>query len=628
MSSHEAKAATTLLSGPIASNGNLSGSDTEEIEAVVGSGNGNGNGNGVMNDNGTAATIDSSSSSVATASSSSAAAKPGFSRMPSSKGSRFGGGLAGIVEASVASSMEQNLGNWTAPYSVTAKDLGELSQEPSRVALADLLYKGVINLTEAEVLDEETPSPTKKLQQDVLKLTKEIRAAEEGGRLDSDPKAALEAEKNADIAANVLTSVLLRSSPESGIDPREVEHRKQVFGTNALTAKKLDSFLKLCYEAVQDFVLMMLIVLGVISVIIEVTSKKGNGEKCTTCWIEGAAILVSVIIVVMITAGIDYAKQFAFLRLTKSLHDTNTKQVIRDGQQTTVIDDDIVVGDILSVNAHNLASIPADCVLLGPAGGSELHMDESALTGESKAIKKRPGDVVLSGTHAIQGSAKLVVIAVGVNSVAGRIRARVYETSDHESDLDDEGENSPLFVKLDIIAKRIGIGGTVAASVSFLASLIIGLGIQKDPASDIVTYLVTAITVLAVAVPEGLPLAVTLALAFSSNKMTKEQNLVKHLDACETMGCATTICTDKTGTLDRSFLRRVVLLCEGSARPWSRRLTLERVVFVASSLRRYPHRQQDVVPRPLRRRGQLPRRRPVRDARKLRQAKGGPRRAH
>jgi calcium-translocating P-type ATPase len=549
MSSHEPTAATTLLSGPIISNGDNAVSasssqvsDDEVIEIVAGRVDEGG-------DNGTTATQSSSSTIASGPVITTGATKPGFARMPSNKGSRFGGGLAGIVEASVASSMEQNLGNWTAPFTVTAKDLAELSQEPSRVALADLIYKGVINMTESEVLDEETPSPTKKLQQDVLKLTKEIRAAEEAGTSSSDPKAALEAEKNADIAANVLTSVLLRSSPESGIDPREVEHRREVFGTNALTPKKLDSFLKLCYEAVQDFVLMMLIVLGVISVVIEVTGKTGSGEGCSTCWIEGAAILVSVIIVVMVTAGIDYAKQFAFLRLTRSLHDTNTKQVIRDGHQVTVIDDDIVVGDVISVNSHNLASIPADCVLLGPAGGSELHMDESALTGESKAIRKRPGDVVLSGTHAIQGSAKLVVIAVGVNSVAGRIRARVYETDDHESDLDDDGENSPLFVKLDTIAKRIGIAGTVAASISFLASLIIGLGVQKDPPSDIVTYLVTAITVLAVAVPEGLPLAVTLALAFSSNKMTKEQNLVKHLDACETMGCATTICTDKTGTL-------------------------------------------------------------------------------
>jgi calcium-translocating P-type ATPase len=530
--------ATTLLSGPIvttnngdsavsASSSQVSEDDVIEVVAADGG------------DSGTAATQSSSSTLASGPVAAAGNGKPGFSRMPSSKGSRFGGGLAGIVEASVASSMEQNLGNWTAPYTVTAKELGQLSQEPSRTALA-----------EAEVLDVETPSPTKKLQQDVLKLTKEIRAAEESGAAaGSDPKAAMEAEKNADIAANVLTSVLLRSSPESGIDPREVDYRREVFGTNALTPKKLDSFLKLCYEAVQDFVLMMLIVLGVISVVIEVTGKTGQGEGCATCWIEGAAILVSVIIVVMVTAGIDYAKQFAFLRLTRSLHDTNTKQVIRDGNMVTVIDDDIVVGDVISVNSHNLASIPADCVLLGPAGGSELHMDESALTGESKAIRKRPGDVVLSGTHAIQGSAKLVVIAVGVNSVSGRIRARVYETSDHESDLDDEGENSPLFVKLDIIAKRIGIAGTVAASVSFLASLIIGLGVQKDPASDIVTYLVTAITVLAVAVPEGLPLAVTLALAFSSSKMTKDQNLVKHLDACETMGCATTICTDKTGTI-------------------------------------------------------------------------------
>lgn len=541
---HEPTTAASLLSGPIqrsssdvggggvsvtGSSSQVSDDDNAAVEVVSGP-------------NGTTTSTTTSTSTATTA----ANGKPGFSRMPSNKGSRFDGGLAGIVEASVASSIEHNLGNWTAPYSVTAKQLGDLAQEPSRVALADLIYKGVINLSEAEVMDEETPSPTKKLQQDVLKLTQQIRAAEDANL--SDPKAQLDSDKNADMAANVLTSVLLRSSPETGIDPREVEHRREVFGTNAITPKALDSYLKLCWNAVQDFVLLMLIVLGVISIIVETTTLKKD-EDCSTCWIEGAAILVSVVIVVNVTASIDYAKQFAFLRLTRSLHDTNTKAVIRDGVQVSVIDDEIVVGDVLSVNSHNLASIPADCVLLGPVGGAELHMDESALTGESKTIRKRPGDVVLSGTHATQGSAKLVVIAVGVNSVAGRIRARVYDSADHEDELgDDDDENSPLFVKLDAIAKRIGIGGTVAATIAFLGALILGLAVDGDPPSEIVTYLITAITVLAVAVPEGLPLAVTLALAFSSNKMMKEMNLVKHLDACETMGCATTICTDKTGT--------------------------------------------------------------------------------
>jgi len=341
-----------------------------------------------------------------------------------------------------------------------------------------------------------------------------------------------------------LTSVLLRSSPETGIDPREVAHRQELFGANAIQEKKLDSFLKLCWEAVQDFVLIMLIVMGIVTIVVETTAHDG---PCTTCWIEGTAILFAVLIVVLVTAGIDYAKQFAFIRLTKSLHETNTKAVIRNGKQCSIIDDDIVVGDILSVNSHNLASIPADCVLLGPV--SDLKMDESTLTGESKAIAKKPGDIVLSGTNASEGSGKMVVIAVGVNSVAGKIKARVYESEDHDDDLEGEDENSPLFVKLDKIAKQIGIAGTIAALIALIASCIIGFAVEGEPIETFLEYFVLSITVLAVAVPEGLPLAVTLALAFSSNKMMKEQNLVKHLDACETMGCATTICTDKTGTL-------------------------------------------------------------------------------
>jgi len=354
-----------------------------------------------------------------------------------------------------------------------------------------------------------------------------------------------EAEKNADMAANVLTTVLLRSSPENGLDPREVEHRREIFGSNALTEKTLDSFLKLCWEAVQDFVLIMLIVLGIIGITVEVTTHKKDGESCPTCWIEGAAILCSVCIVVLVTAGIDYAKQFAFIRLSKSLHETNTKSVIRDGKQVSVVDDDIVVGDILSVNSHNLASIPADCILLGPP--SDLKMNESSLTGESHLISKHPGDVILSGTNAAQGSAKMVVIAVGPNSVSGKIKARVYESQDHEDELGGDDENSPLFVKLDNIAKNIGICGMIAASAAFIGSMVAGWLNDEITGERVIDYLVTAITVLAVAVPEGLPLAVTLSLAFSSNKMMKDMNLVKHLDACETMGCATTICTDKTG---------------------------------------------------------------------------------
>ena len=457
---------------------------------------------------------------------------------------RFGG-LAKNVERSVSASIDKHLGSLSAPFPVTAVELGILSSERTRGALATVLSVGVTrvggqNQADTKTSDVESPDADVALQADVKQLVEKLRVLGEGGETDAEGET--EADRLADVAANVLTSAMLRSSPESGIDPREVEHRRQAFGTNAITTKKLDSFFTLCWEAIQDFVLIMLIVLGTISIAVEISTNVGD---CATCWIEGAAILISVCIVVLITAGIDYAKQFAFLRLTRSLHDTNTKQVIRDAKQVLVIDDDVVVGDILSVNAHNLASIPADCILLGPA--TDLKMNEASLTGESKLISKRPGDVILSGTTVAQGSGKMVVIAVGVNSVAGKIKAQVYESEDLDGGLEGDDERSPLFIKLETVAKRIGIAGTVAALLALIVSCIVGFGFNKEEPRILIKYLITAITVLAVAVPEGLPLAVTLALAFSSNKMTKDQNLVKHLDACETMGCATTICTDKTG---------------------------------------------------------------------------------
>ena len=107
-------------------------------------------------------------------------------------------------------------------------------------------------------------------------------------------------------------------------------------------------------------------------------------------------------------------------------------------------------------------------------------MDESTLTGESDLVSKKPGDVVLSGTNAVQGSGKMLVIAVGVNSVAGKIRARVYESEDHEDELGDGGENSPLFAKLDKIAKQIGIAGTVAALFCLIIQIVSNVVVSDD----------------------------------------------------------------------------------------------------------------------------------------------------
>ena len=302
----------------------------------------------------------------------------------------------------------------------------------------------------------------------------------------------------------------------------ELEYRKEIFGANAIAEKEFDSFLHLCWEALHDFVLVMLIVLGVVSIVIETTI--GNeADHCTTCWVEGFAILTSVCIVTLVTAGIDYTKQEAYVKLTRTLDRKNVKLITRNGKQMLLPDAEIVVGDIINVNSHNLATIPADCLLLGPLT-EPLKMNEASLTGESELVSKYPGDVILSGTNAVEGTGKMIVIAVGVNSVAGKIKARVY--ADGTGDDLDSDEDSPLTQKLDHIAKQIGLGGTVAAVIAFTASTILGLVVEGEDIENLVDYFIVAVTVLAVAVPEGLPVAVTLSLALSSNKMMNEQNLV------------------------------------------------------------------------------------------------------
>jgi len=357
-------------------------------------------------------------------------------------------------------------------------------------------------------------------------------------------------------ATTIVTSHILKSSPENGITTTmsngksAIEERREVFGSNRIVDKKIQSWWSLAWDALQDFVLMLLFLLGVLSIMIEtVLDPILSGNECDgPCWLEGFAIIMTCLFVVIITASIDYQKQFAFIRLTQNLNELNLKCVIRNGETMNVVDEEIVVGDILSVNSHNLASIPADCIVLST---NVLHMDESSLTGESELVCKKVGDVVFSGTTAVQGSAKLVVIAVGINSVAGKISSQVYDL-ENDDDEDNEmtgDEEGPLFTRLNIIAMDLGKLGTAAGAISFITCCIVGVGINGDDPIDMVDYFITSVTVLAVAIPEGLPLAVTLSLAFTSSKMMKEMNLIKHLDACETMGSATTICTDKTGTL-------------------------------------------------------------------------------
>jgi len=177
--------------------------------------------------------------------------------------------------------------------------------------------------------------------------------------------------------------------------------------------------------------------------------------------------------------------------------------------------------------------------------GEGVKTDESALTGEPEPMKKSSKNpFMISGTVVNSGQGTMLVVAVGEHSISGKIKKKVYAG--------EQAEESPLFKKLDNMATVIGKGGTLVAFICFCVILVKDLAIppRKSPWYKVLVHtFIHAIGILAVAIPEGLPLALTISLAFSSNRMSYEANLVKTLDSCETMGSATTICTDKTGTL-------------------------------------------------------------------------------
>ena len=315
--------------------------------------------------------------------------------------------------------------------------------------------------------------------------------------------------------------------------------RQARFGTNAIETKPPTPYWQLWYDACQDGAIIVLSVMCVVTFVVWLTLEAECNPKG---WMEPAALVITINVITHTTAGIDYSKERMFAALSAELDASNKKFVLRGGKPHELADKDIVVGDVVTFNAHNAASIPADGLMLG---GSGVKMDESSLTGEPEPVVKTVGasPFILSGTTCSAGSGKMLVVAVGERSTSGKIKASVYGAG---SDDDDEG--SPLFVKIDAMSLRIGKLVMFVSGGAFLAMAVLGT-MRCVEFMDYIHYAVQCITILAVAVPEGLPLAVTLSLAFSSQQMMADNNLVKMLKACETMGSATTICSDKTGTL-------------------------------------------------------------------------------
>ncbi|OWK16959.1 hypothetical protein Celaphus_00011366, partial [Cervus elaphus hippelaphus] len=353
-------------------------------------------------------------------------------------------------------------------------------------------------------------------------------------------------------------------------NPADIERREAVFGKNFIPPKKPKTFLQLVWEALQDVTLIILEIAAIVSLglsfyqppegdnalcgDVSVGEEEGEGE---TGWMEGAAILLSVVCVVLVTAFNDWSKEKQFRGLQSRIEQEQKFTVIRGGQVIQIPVADITVGDIAQVKYGDL--LPADGILIQ---GNDLKIDESSLTGESDHVKKSldKDPLLLSGTHVMEGSGRMVVTAVGVNSQTGIIFT-LLGAGGEEEEKKDEKKKEKKNKKQDGAIENRNKGllmSAITVIILVLYFVIDTFWVQKRPwlaectpiyIQYFVKFFIIGVTVLVVAVPEGLPLAVTISLAYSVKKMMKDNNLVRHLDACETMGNATAICSDKTGTL-------------------------------------------------------------------------------
>ncbi|KAK8069325.1 calcium P-type ATPase [Apiospora phragmitis] len=350
----------------------------------------------------------------------------------------------------------------------------------------------------------------------------------------------------------------------AGRESNEVfSDRKRVFGDNRIPEKKGKSFLQLVWITYNDKVLILLSVAAVVSLAIGLYQTFGtqhDAEHPGVEWVEGVAIIVAIVIVTLVGSLNDWQKERQFAKLNKKKQD-RVVRAVRSGQTVEVSVFDIMAGDVVHLEPGDL--IPVDGILIQ---GYNVKCDESQATGESDIIKKRGGNEVFaaiengenlkkadpfiqSGARVMEGAGTFMATSTGIYSSYGKTMMA----------LDEDPEITPLQSKLNVIAEYIAKLGGAAGLLLFLVLFIKFLvALPNNPATpaekgqNFLNIFIVVVTIIVVAVPEGLPLAVTLALAFATTRMLRENNLVRHLKACEVMGNATTICSDKTGTLTQN----------------------------------------------------------------------------
>lgn len=332
-----------------------------------------------------------------------------------------------------------------------------------------------------------------------------------------------------------------------GLTDEQVKQSREQHGKNVLTPPQRTSLWKLYLDKYRDPIIQILLVAAFVSLILAFIEKN---------FMETIGIFVAVFLAT--TVGFyferDAAKKF---NLLTALSEEQPVKVRRNGKVMEIPRHDVVVGDVVLVEVGD--EVPADGELIVC---NDLQMNESTLTGEPVTEKSLEGggdgayprNVILRSTMVMNGRGEFVVTAVGDATEIGKVAKKSTEQTSVET---------PLHMQLDKLAKMISKVGSVVSVAAFFIFLIHDILINpawggKDyfyMAEIVLKYFMMAVTLIVMAVPEGLPMAITLSLALNMRRMLKSNNLVRKLHACETMGAVTVICTDKTGTLTQNKMQ-------------------------------------------------------------------------
>uniref|UniRef100_UPI003AF6BF60 calcium-translocating P-type ATPase, PMCA-type n=1 Tax=Alistipes putredinis TaxID=28117 RepID=UPI003AF6BF60 len=338
----------------------------------------------------------------------------------------------------------------------------------------------------------------------------------------------------------------MKEHQHRGLTSAQVEESRRLHGDNLITPRKGDSAWKLFAEKFRDPIIQVLLVAALLSLAMAFI----DGEFLETIGIICAIVLATC---VGFFFELDAMRRFKRLNL---VNDDIPVKVVRDGEMTEVPRRDVVVGDLVYV--ENGETVPADGKLVKAVS---LKINESTLTGEPEVDKTTderffdaeatyPSDALLRGTTVVDGYGEMIVEAVGDRTEAGRVTEQSSIASE---------EPTPLYKQLTRLSRmigKIGIAVSIAIFVAMLAKAYLGgelsTGDWVRTSKELLRIFMVSVALIVMAVPEGLPMSITLSLALSMRRMLKTNNLVRKMHACETMGAATVICTDKTGTLTRN----------------------------------------------------------------------------